>query len=91
MNKRIKFTEREPIFFPADSKAKAVAVQQKAAIKLANSPKYESSISFPLLNQVILIFFIFTQNFEPQRNKKQVILIHLSWKSLISAGSLTPH
>ena len=54
MNKRIRFTEREPIFFPADSKAKAVAVQQKAAIKLANSPKCDSNIAILLLKDQLI-------------------------------------
>jgi hypothetical protein len=46
----MRFTESEPIFFPADSKANAVAVQQKAAIRLANSPKCVSNIAVYLLS-----------------------------------------
>jgi hypothetical protein len=34
----IKLTDKDPIFFPADSKAIAVIVQKKAVIRAANSP-----------------------------------------------------
>lgn len=40
ITKRIKFTESEPTFFPADSNDILVMVQKKAVSKAANSPIY---------------------------------------------------
>lgn len=52
----IKFTAKEPTFFPASSKAIAVIVKQMAVIKAASSPKCDNILLIPFLVQSTIMF-----------------------------------